>query len=309
MGERLAQLESAFRAVARIALERVEDDFLERRRDVGPETAGRGRVVLELGAHRGIDVVTLEGRLAGQHLVEDDTEGVEVAPRVAPLALHLLRRHVVRRPDRLGQARPRHLPERRVERDAEVDELHPAVRGDHDVLGLEVAVDDAVVVQVGERVGDGDGQRDGGLAGQAALSAETVAQQLAVDVLHGEVEAALLARLEDLDDGGVVQALADLFLALEALVEDHVARVLQMRHLERDRVAVLEIARPEDGGHAATRDDVEHLVLVDGLAGGEVSHRATLAAGGSGRQADAGQRPNRHHGRAVGGGQSRMHAI
>ena len=79
--------------------------------------------------------------------------------------------------------------------------------------------------------------------------------------------------------------------------------------LGKELKAVLEIARPEDGGHAAARDDVEDLVLVDGLAGGEVSHRATLAAGGSGRQADAGQRPNRHHGRAVGGGQSRMHAI
>jgi len=84
----------------------------------------------------------------------------------------------------------------------------------------------------------------------------------------------------------MIQALPDLLLTAEALVEDEVARVLEVRHLERDRVPVLEVARPEDGGHAAARDHVEELVLVDGLAGGEVSHRpATLAVGGSRRQA------------------------
>ena len=37
--------------------------------------------------------------------------------------------------------------------DAEVDELRLAARGDQDVLGLDVAVDDAVAVGVGERGG------------------------------------------------------------------------------------------------------------------------------------------------------------
>src|SRR5207249_1692486 len=154
-----------------------------------------------------------------------------------------------------------------VERDAEVDELHAAVRRDHDVLGLEVAVDDAMIVQVDERVGDLDRELDRGRHGEAALAPQAVAEQLPRDVLHRQVEPALLARAEDLDDGGMIQALPDLLLTAEALVE-------------------VEVARPEDGGHAAARDHVEELVLVDGLAGGEVSHRpATLAVGGSRRQA------------------------
>src|SRR5207249_238471 len=177
-------------------------------------------------------------------------------------------------------------------------------------LGLEVAVDDAVIVQVDEGVGDLDRESDRGRHGEAALAPQAVAEQLPLDVLHRQVETALRARAEDLDDGRMIQTLPDLLLAAEALVEDDVARVLEMRDLERDRVPVLEVARPEDGRHAAARDDIEELVLVDGLAGGEVSHRpATLAVGGSGRQAprDA-QRPNRHQGRAAGGGQSMMAA-
>src|SRR5438128_1434616 len=255
MGERLAQLERVLGTVPRVALERVQDDLLEGRRDLGTQASRRRRVVVQLGAHRRVDVVALERHLAGQHLVEDDAQAVEIAAGVSPLPLHLLGGHVVRGADRLGQPRPRHLPERRVERDAEVDELHAAVRRDHDVLGLEVAVGDAVIVQVDERVGDLDREPGRGRDGEAALAPQAVAEQLPLDVLHRQVEAALLARAEDLDHGGMIQALPDLLFATEALVEDNVARVLEMRHLERDRVPVVEITRPEDGGHPAARDD------------------------------------------------------
>ena len=68
------------------------------------------------------------------------------------LAHRLLRSHVGRRADgrpRRGQERAGAGARRRLG-DAEVGDLHPTVGGDHDVLGLEVAVHDAVRLGVRE---------------------------------------------------------------------------------------------------------------------------------------------------------------
>ena len=132
---------------------------------------------------------------------------------------------------------------------------------------------DALAVEVDERVGDLDPELDRGRDRQAALAAQPLAQRLALDVLHDEVEAALLARAEHLDDRRVGEALADRLLALEAAVEDQVAGVLEVRHLERHRVAVLAIAGAEDGRHPAARDDVQQLVLIERLARRRLPHR------------------------------------
>ena len=94
-------------------------------------------------------------RLAGEHLVRHRTERVEVDARVDRLLAHrLLGTHVLRRAER--EAGLRHARSARLlhgERDAEVrDERVPALQ--QNVLGLDVAMDHAVLVRVVERVGD-----------------------------------------------------------------------------------------------------------------------------------------------------------
>ena len=104
-----------------------------------------------------------ERRPPGEQLEEHAAGGVQVGARVDRLALRLLGREVLgRADDGLG------LGHRRVgvghrAGDAEVHHLDRAVVGDHDVRGLDVAVDDAVAVAVAERVEDalGDPQRLG----------------------------------------------------------------------------------------------------------------------------------------------------
>ncbi|MFN7974371.1 MAG: hypothetical protein U0166_18815 [Acidobacteriota bacterium] len=88
-----------------------------------------------------------------EELVEDAAERVEVGARVEELASRLLRRHVERRAGDLAHHLHR-LPELCVECLARQPEVHDhghAVRRHEDVVGLQVAVQDPLAVEVGER--------------------------------------------------------------------------------------------------------------------------------------------------------------
>ena len=109
----------------------------------GPQRLGD---VAQHHRHRRLGVV--EGRRAGEQLVRDAADRVEVGPRTDVARHRLLGRHVGRRPDRRAGgghvgARARLL--RRL-RDPEVGDLDRAVLGHHQVLGLEVAVHDRALL-------------------------------------------------------------------------------------------------------------------------------------------------------------------
>ena len=101
--------------------------------------------------------VPLEGQAARQHLEEDDAQRVDVRARVGLLALDLLGRHVLGRPDHHAGARDPLGLDRAG--DPEIHDPGVAVAVDHDVLGLEVAVDDAQAVGFRQALADlpGDG--------------------------------------------------------------------------------------------------------------------------------------------------------
>ena len=69
--------------------------------------------------------------------------------------------------------------------EAEVEELHPAVRRDFHVRGLEVAVDDALVVRRGECLGDLAGKRKRFLEWKRT-GGEALRKVLSFDELHDE---------------------------------------------------------------------------------------------------------------------------
>ena len=96
---------------------------------------------------------TLERRPAGEELCDDAAEGPQVGAVVGVLVVDHLGRHVLGRPHKLLElaARVAAVARRRPADQlggAEVDELGAAVGREHDVLGLEVAVHDAVLVAV-----------------------------------------------------------------------------------------------------------------------------------------------------------------
>src|SRR5208283_3654670 len=141
------------------------------------------------------------GALAGQHLVEHRAEGKDVAAGIGVFALNLLRTHVLHRPqhgsgdsngrsiDRCGNGRKRGRGLRpRAERlqlgEAKIHQLGSAL-GQHDVAGLEIAMNDAAAVSFVERVGNFDSDAHGFVRSQR-LAREPRGQGLALQILHDQ---------------------------------------------------------------------------------------------------------------------------
>ena len=148
-----------------ILLERLEHDLFEAFGQVGSNGPQRRRLLMEnRGPNDG--TVSRKRRTAGRHFVQHQPEREEVRSRVDLFAAQLLRRHVGQRADnaaRVGQKRSGlELRRRRVSRrnarvgldEAEVENLR-SVRGQQDVGGLDIAVDDAGGMSRLKGVGEG----------------------------------------------------------------------------------------------------------------------------------------------------------
>jgi len=166
-------------ALVGVLLERAQD----KRREVGRQrrvelarVARRLALVLDADGERR---VALERDAAGRHLVEDDAQRVDVGAGVDGLALDLLGAHVLGRPDHDPGPGDAFLFERAG--DAEIHDAGGARLVDHDVLRLEVAVDDALRVGLGQTVGDLSGDRDGAAGGHHADLAD---EPLYIAVIH-----------------------------------------------------------------------------------------------------------------------------
>ncbi|HEY7117587.1 MAG TPA: hypothetical protein VH475_13445 [Tepidisphaeraceae bacterium] len=178
----------------------------------------------------------------GEQFVQDHAQRVDVGAgvHVQAAGLGLLGAHVLRgshhRPD------PR---EKRLLRqdevgglgDAEVDHLgdRPAVdQRDQDVRGLDVAVDDALLVGVLDGLADGDEQLET-LAGREPVVVAILCERDARDVLHREVRPPRIgdARIHGLGNVGMVQQRERLTLGVEA--RHDLARVhADLDQLDRD---------------------------------------------------------------------------
>ncbi len=127
------------------------DDGIDRRRQGRLDGSRRDRVVIHHLVDDGGRTLPGEGLLAGEHLVEHGAEREDVRAMVDAAAGGLLGGKVARGAQhhaRLGKAGITQLG------DAEIHHLDGAAVGDHQVGGLQVAVDDACLV------GKGHGRAD-----------------------------------------------------------------------------------------------------------------------------------------------------
>ena len=122
----------------------------------------------------------------GQHLVQHHPGGVEVGTGVDGFALGLLGGEVGGGAEDRGCLGDRRRRVGDGAGDAEVHDLDLVVLGDHDIAGLDVAVDDARAVRVLERLQDAVGVRNRTLGIQRA-ALDQLLQQPSLDELHDDV--------------------------------------------------------------------------------------------------------------------------
>ena len=165
-----------------------------------------------------------------------------------------------------------------------------AALDEHHVLGLEVAVHDALRVRLAGGVAEL--QRDVERARQrqrAAGRREGALERQAVEVLHHDVHRAVgeLPDEEDVDDVRVRQARRDLRLAVEARDERLVGGELAVEDLHRDVAVDAPLEGAVDAPHRADADELPDLDVAEDLAadvgvvgrGGRDRARATSSAG------------------------------
>jgi hypothetical protein len=152
---------------------------------------------------------------------------------------------------RLGQVRLRALDPLGQ---SEVGEERRAALDQH-VRGLDVAVDQPLRVGRVERGGDLAADVERAVGAQPALAAQDAREVGALDVLHRQVQqAVLLARVVDGDDVRMLQRGGDPGLAVEALVEAGRLGQLGGDDLDRGAPAQVEVLGPVDEAHAAATD-------------------------------------------------------
>ena len=152
-------------------------------------------------------------------------QAVDVGAFIDGFALGDFRRHIVRRAHdhvaALGAIPGRGFGQ------AEVGQLHAAVFFQHDVLRLDVAVDNAQRVRVRQAFSDARGDMQSFLQRQFAALLEQLIDVVAFHVLHGYVvRLAGLAEVVHGNDGGMVKPARQSRFADEVFHELAVARQL-----------------------------------------------------------------------------------
>ena len=209
-----------------------------------------------------------------QHLEQHQAEREEVRAVVERQVAGLFRRDVLRRTHyHPGRGEAAALAEQlgagfRLEQlgDVEVEDLHPPFAGDEDVVGLEIAVEDALLVRRREAAGDLDRVVDR-LARLDRAGVHLGAQRSPDEELgHQVARLVLLAEVVDGDEVRMVQPAGGAGLELESLqllgpALDHAG----VEHLDGDVAAHAGVARaPHDAGCAAAQQRA-HLVGSESL--------------------------------------------
>ena len=133
---------------------------------------------------------------------------------------------------------------------------------EEDVLRLDVAMDDAALVGVLQRLGGLAGDAKRVVQRQLLLPVEPVPERLALDERHDVVEQAFgLSRVVQAEDVGVLEGGGDADFAEEAVAAERGGE-LGAEHLDGDRPLVLDVPGEEDGRHPALARLALHGVAI-----------------------------------------------
>ena len=143
-------------------------------------------------------------------------------------------------------------------------------RGDEDVGGLDVAMNDALGVRCVERVGDFDGQSEERLVVERA-SGDAMLEGRALEKLHGDEGLAFVpADFVDGADVGMVQRGGGARFSAKAFERLRILRKIVGQEFQRDEAAEFGVLGLVDDAHAAAAEFFEDVVTGDRLADHEV---------------------------------------
>ncbi len=257
-------------------------------------------------------VLAIVRDLSHEGLVGQHAEAVEVAPPVDALGAGLLGTHVMGSPD--GHAGARQLGAAPRLGDAEVGDHALPELIEHDVVGLDIAVDDAPLVGVSQRAPHVAEQLPDLSRLKLLPLGKHPRQRTAAQQLHHEIDdAAALSDAIDLDDVGVLETGGSPGFAGESLDEFGVKGERKWQDLDRNLAFEVSVAGPIDDRHPAAPEFLEELVLLaqgvpDDIEFGDISagdrldgraHPQVEATGGAElrRLLDLGAAPLTEHGR------------
>ena len=280
-------------AAVGILLQRLQHDRLDVQVQRGDDRARRRRVFRRDPLDEVPDVRLDERGAAGEHLIEDGAERVDVAARVdaARLAEGLLRRHVLRRSHDHARERQRRAGvdlareaevghedaepdgaaagdvQRRVGGVSRGDEsLSVGVVGQKDVTGLDVAVDHSVGVGVVEGEGDVGGDLERRARRKAAHRRDQLVEREPLDEGHRVERAAVVfADLVHRKEVRVLQPRHQTRFAHEAHVFLGIGARPVGEDLQRDGAAEFGVEGAVDHAHAAAAELAAQFVSAEGL--------------------------------------------
>ncbi len=288
--ECMAEVGDGLEAIGRQLCQRAQQRRLDLGGDLGALPPRRSRLLGHVLRHHGRDRLGLERRASDEHVVEHAPERVDVGASVDRLAAALLGRHVGRRAEHRAPERRR----RGVRASAPLQLCDPEVEhlGDraavrlfeHDVVGLEVAVDHARFVGRVNGRADLSHQGDGAIDRQPPELFELGAQRAAVDELHHEVHPDLGRRSEVVDrhDVRMLEVRDRARLAQKAVRHPRVGEQVVADDLERHGSIERQVGRAVDGAHAASGEE-----RLDPVA--PLDDRARFRTGLLGRRRDLGR--------------------
>ena len=262
--------------VVALALEAGVDDVAEPRREPRPALGDRIAIRAQDADHQRVVVRRLVRERPGERLVHDDAQRPEIGAPVEVVApRRLLGRHVGGRADdaaRVGQREAVLLLEHLADPEVEdlPDELAQVVAVHVNVRGLQVAVNDPLLVGDVERPREADEDLHQRLWLDGALPPQPLVEPLPDEQLEHEERRAVLGltEVEDLDDAGAPHAPARRRLVAEALERDGVLGHLGAHHLER-HVAIDELVlrSPHRPAGASAQELHEPVARLDKIAG------------------------------------------
>ena len=217
-------------SVRRVFLHRPESDLLQPYGNGRIDKAGTHGVFLQLHQRNGGIVIRLKRNLAGEHFVQHNANRIDIGATIGIFALRLLGAYVMHRTDRRGLVNVFgfHMVE---PGDAEIRDLDVGVGQQNDILRLDIAVHDPLVVGVLQCAQDLDHEMLRFTDIERFLTVDIFFERDALHVFHNNILEVLAEtdvvylydiRVRQYGDrfGFVFEPHAELFVRLEFIFKD-----------------------------------------------------------------------------------------